>query len=106
MKTYTIEQFKKYLSKQDSMGDIHYNLSKIDDFLIDDEVRVFKFTDELIDFLHNAEENGGAQFEWEGTTFRFTETVSDSIREYGYEAFSDIPVNIESYLEQGFIEEI
>ncbi len=28
MKTYTIEQFRKYLDKQDSFGDIFYNLSE------------------------------------------------------------------------------
>jgi hypothetical protein len=28
MKTYTVEQFKKYLLSQDSMGDIMYNLSE------------------------------------------------------------------------------
>jgi hypothetical protein len=28
MKTYTIDQFKKYLQTQDSLGDIYYNLSE------------------------------------------------------------------------------
>ena len=28
MKKYTIEQFKKFLKSQDSLGDIHYNLSE------------------------------------------------------------------------------
>lgn len=28
MKTYTIEQIKKYLQSQDSFGDIFYNLSE------------------------------------------------------------------------------
>lgn len=28
MKTYTIEQIKKYLQSQDSLGDIYYNLSE------------------------------------------------------------------------------
>jgi hypothetical protein len=28
VKTYTIDQFKKYLQTQDSLGDIYYNLSE------------------------------------------------------------------------------
>lgn len=37
MKTYTLEEIKKYLLKQDSLGDTLYNLNRIDDFLEDDE---------------------------------------------------------------------
>jgi hypothetical protein len=37
MKTYTLEEIKKYLLKQDSLGDTLYNLKRIDDFLEDEE---------------------------------------------------------------------
>jgi hypothetical protein len=37
MKTYTLEEIKKYLLKQDSLGDTLYNLNRIDDFLEDEE---------------------------------------------------------------------
>lgn len=32
-KTYTIEEIKKYLESQDSLGDIYYNLKNIDKIL-------------------------------------------------------------------------
>ena len=33
MKTYTIEQIRKYITSQDSLGDVAYNLDRIDEIL-------------------------------------------------------------------------
>lgn len=33
MKTYTIEEIRKYITSQDSLGDVAYNLDRIDEIL-------------------------------------------------------------------------
>lgn len=37
MNTYTLDQIKRYLSSQDSMGDIWYNINRIDEILAEPE---------------------------------------------------------------------
>jgi hypothetical protein len=106
MKTYTLEQFKKYLSKQDSMGDIMYNLSKIDDYLVNDEITLIESTDELHDFLVDLEYHQNEKFEWREVVYEITDEVTDFIREYRYETFTEIRTNLEELLENGLIKRI
>jgi hypothetical protein len=106
MKTYTLEQFKKYLSKQDSMGDIMYNLSKIDDYLVNDEIILIESTDELHDFLVDLEYHQNEKFEWREVVYEITDEVTDFIREYRYESFTEIRTNLEELLENGLIKRI
>lgn len=62
MKTYTIEQIKKYLESQDSLGDIHHNLKNIDSILekIEQEDEEFDLerekADENDDYLDEIEQ--------------------------------------------------
>jgi hypothetical protein len=106
MKTYTIEQFKKYLSKQDSMGDILYNLSKIDDYLVNDEITVIENEKDLNDFLVDLEYHQNEKFEWKEVVYEISDEVTDFIREYGYENFTEIRTNLDKLLENYLIKEV
>lgn len=104
MKTYTIEQFKKYLSKQDSMGDILYNLPNIDKFLVDDEITVIENEGDLNDFLVDLEHHQNEKFEWQEVVYKVSDGVTDFIREYGYENFSETRKDLNRLLENYLID--
>lgn len=105
MKTYTLDQFKIYLSKQDSMGDILYNLPNIDKYLINNEIRLIESSDELNDFLVDLEYHQNKKFEWEDVIYEVSDNVTDFIREYGEDRFSQI-TEMEEFIQHGLIEEI
>lgn len=103
MKTYTIEQIKKYIESQDSLGDVLYNLKKIDEYLKNPEVFEFGDEDDLNNFLCDLEENQGNIFMWNDITYVISDTVTDFIRTYGRNGLSNINYNIKSLLANGLI---
>lgn len=103
MKTYTIEQIKKYIESQDSLGDVLYNLKKIDEYLKNPEVFEFEDEDDLNNFLCDLEENQGNTFMWNNITYLISDTVTDFIRTYGRNGLSNINYNIKSLLANGLI---
>lgn len=106
MKTYTIEQFKTYLASQASFGDIHYNLNKIDEILAKHaEVTEIDDDGELNDYLVDLEVYQGEKFVYEGATYIVSDDVTDFIREYGYDSYSQHNSTLESCLRQGLIKE-
>jgi hypothetical protein len=107
MKTYTIEQFKTYLASQASLGDIHYNLNKIDEILAKHaEVTEIEDDSELNDYLVDLESYQGEKFTYEGVTYLVSDDVTGFIREYGYDAYSQHSDTLESCLKQGLISEV
>lgn len=90
MKTYTIQQIEKYITSQDSLGDVLYNLRNIDKYIINDEVTEFEDEDEIYDYICDLELHEGEKFSYDGVTYLVTDTVEDFIREYGISDFTQI----------------
>lgn len=105
MKTYTIEQIRKYIMSQDSLGDVLYNLKNIDEFIVSKEVVEIEDADELNDYFVDLEEHQGESFRYEGTTYRVSEDVTSFIRDYGFDTFSQLRSRMSELLQTGLIEE-
>ena len=109
MKTYTIEQIKKYITSQDSLGDVLYNLKNIDKYIINTEVEHFVDEDDAWDYICDLEEHQGEKFSISDTTYEISDDVTDFIRDYGRDTFSQMvtrDTKIKELLENGLIEKI
>lgn len=109
MKTYTLEQIKKYIISQDSLGDVLYNLQNIDKYLINDDIEEIKNADDLNDYLLDMEDNQGCKFSYNGDLYKISNDVTDFIRNYTWDNLSQIITRKDALIdliEQGLIEEI
>jgi len=102
---YTLEQFKQYLDKQDSLGDVMYNLKNFESFL-DGKTHYIVGEDNLNDFFVELEDHQGDTFFYEDVEYEISTDVTQFIRDYSHHQFSQIPRTIEGFLEQGLIEAI
>jgi hypothetical protein len=106
MRTYTIEQIKTYLMKQDSIGDAIYKLGMIDEFLVNNEVTEIEDADELNDYLVDLESHQGEKFMYEGTTYEIAYDVTDFIRDHGNHTFCQVRLELDKLMDNGLVKEI
>ena len=110
MKTYTIQQIEKYITSQDSLGDVLYNLRNIDKYIINDEVTEFEDEDDdAWDYICDLEEHQGERFSIGDTTYEISDDVTDYIRDYGRDNFSQLvtrDTKIKELLENRLIEKV
>lgn len=90
MKTYTIEQIKKYIQSQDSLGDVLYNLNNIDKYLVNDEIQEIEDKDHLNDYLLDMEYNQGNKFSYDGVVYEISDDVTGFIRDYSWDILSQM----------------
>ena len=90
MKTYTIEQIKKYVQSQDSLGDVLYYLPNIDKFLVNDDITEIEDDGELNDYLLDMEDNQGSKFSYQGLVYRISDDVTEFIRDYTWDQLSQM----------------
>lgn len=90
MKTYTIEQIKKYIQSQDSLGDVMYNLNNIDKYLVSDEIKEIENDGALNDYLLEMEYNQGNKFSYEGVVYEISDDVTSFIRDYSWDILSQM----------------
>ena len=90
MRTYTIEQIKKYIESQDSLGDVLYNLKNIDEYLISDDITEIEDDGELNDYLLDMEDNQGNKFSYQGLVYRISDDVTQFIRDYTWDQLSQM----------------
>ena len=90
MRTYTIEQIKKYIESQDSLGDVLYNLKNIDEYLISDDITEIEDDGELNDYLLDMEDNQGSKFSYQGLVYRISDDVTQFIRDYTWDQLSQM----------------
>ena len=109
MKNYTVEQIRKYIQSQDSLGDVLYNLENIDKYIINDEVTEFEDEDDAHDYICDLEEYQGEKFSIGDITYEISDEVTDFIRDYGSDNFSQLVTRknkIQDLLDNGLIEKI
>lgn len=102
---YTLKQFEEYLSKQDSLGESICNLKKFEYFL-NRKTHYIVGENKLNDFFVEIEDHQGDTFFYEGVEYVISTEITQVIRDYTQDRFSQIPRTINDYLDQNLIEEI
>lgn len=107
MRAYTIQQIRKYIQSQDSLGDVLYNLSNIDKYLVNEEIE--EISGDLNDYLLDMEDNQGSKFRYEGELYQISNDVTEFIRDYTWDQLSQMiakknPLN--DLIDNGLIKEI
>ena len=91
------------------MGDVLYNLKNIDEYIINNDITEFEDEDDAWDFICDLEEHQGEKFSIGDTTYEISYDVTDYIREYGRDTFSQMVTGrnkIIELLENGLIKEV
>lgn len=92
------------------MGDVLYNLKNIDEYIINNDITEFEDEeDDAWDYICDLEEHQGEKFSIGDTTYEISYDVTDYIREYGRDSFSQMVTSrnkIIELLENGLIKEV